>query len=431
MMAALCQYKHWRSLVRADAPTSFSAVRLAFRRHSRYNAPDDICRKVEKTVRRLFALLMTLFLCFSAAFGEAPAWSKEDMDAYTVARFRERRIVGGAVIIARDGEILYAYDYGWKNAAKTQLVTLDTCFHAASVTKMVSAIGLMQLIEKENIPLDTPVMDVVGFPVANPAFPDETVTIRQVLSHTSGLCSTDDLTPNWEKLRVKDGVFSATNAPGTAYEYSNLNGGLIGAMIEALSGQSVNTYMRENVFEPLGINAAYHPALLPDQSDIAPKLKKNGSTFRTAKNELATFRDYNDTCDPRRNTDNTSGHLYTSVNGLIRVAMMLENGGEIDGVRILRPETIQLMMSDQRMIPGSSVAAESRYGLCLARVDDLPGGAWYGHQGRWQGLTSNAYFQPDTGLSIVIIASGYSAQTVDEVVTIARDFMEKAQELIE
>ena len=374
---------------------------------------------------------MPLFLCFSAALGEAPAWSKEDMDAYTVARFRERRIVGGAVIIAKDGEILYAYDYGWKNAAKTQLVTLDTCFHAASVTKMVSAIGLMQLIEKENIPLDTPVADVVGFPVANPAFPDETVTIRQVLSHTSGLCPTDDLTPNWEKLRVKDGVFSATNAPGTVYEYSNLNGGLIGAMIEALSGQSVNTYMRENVFEPLGINAAYHPALLPDQSDIAPKLKKNGSTFRTAKNELATFRDYNDTCDPRRNTDNTSGHLYTSVNGLIRVAMMLENGGELDGVRILRPETIQLMMSDQRMIPGSSVAAESRYGLCLARVDDLPGGAWYGHQGRWQGLTSNAYFQPDTGLSIVIIASGYSAQTVDEVVTIARDFMEKAQELIE
>lgn len=409
---------------------NISAVILAFRWRSRYNAVDDICRKVDEPVRRFFVLLMTLLLCLSAACGEEVP-STEEMDAYTVARFRARKIVGGAVIIARDGEILYAYDYGWKNAAKTQLVTLDSCFHVASVTKMVSAIGLMQLIEKENIPLDTPVADIVGFPVVNPAFPNEPVTIRQVLSHTSGLCSTDDLTPNWEKLRVKDGVFSAVNAPGTAYEYSNLNGGLIGAMIEALSGQSVNTYMRENVFEPLGINAAYHPALLPDQSDIAPKLKKNGKTFRTAKNELATFRDYNDTCDPRRNTDNTSGHLYTSVNGLIRIAMMLENGGELDGVRILQPETIQLMMSDQRTIPGSSVAAESRYGLCIAHVDNLPGGTWYGHQGRWQGLTSNAYFQPDTGLSIVIIANGYSAQTVDEVVTLARDFMEKAQELIE
>lgn len=381
-------------------------------------------------MRRLSSLLL-MILCVSAALGEAPSWSKEDMDAWTVARFRARKIVGGAVIIARDGEILYTYDYGWKNAEKTQLVTLDTCYHAASVTKMVSAIGLMQLLDAQGISLDTPVTDVVGFPVVNPAFPEEPITIRQVLSHTSGISATDDLTPNWEKIRTKNSVYSSVNAPGTAYEYSNLNGGLIGSMIEALSGQSVNTYMRENVFGPLGINAAYHPALLPDQSDIAPKLKKGGSTFRTVKKELATFRDYNDTCDPRRNTDNTSGHLYTSVNGLIRIAMMLENGGELDGVRILQPETIQLMMSDQRTIPGSSVSAESRYGLCIARVDHLPGGAWYGHQGRWQGLSSNAYFQPDTGLSIVIIANGYSAQTVDEVVTLARDFMEKAQEMIE
>lgn len=382
-------------------------------------------------MRRLLSLLLMMILCVSAALGEAPSWSKEDMDAWTVARFRARKIVGGAVIIARDGEILYTYDYGWKNAEKTQLVTLDTCYHTASVTKMVSVIGLMQLLDAQGISLDTPVTDVVGFPVVNPAFPEEPITIRQVLSHTSGISATDDLTPNWEKIRTKNSVYSSVNAPGTAYEYSNLNGGLIGSMIEALSGQSVNAYMQENVFGPLGINAAYHPALLPDQSDIAPKLKKGGSTFRTVKKELATFRDYNDTCDPRRNTDNTSGHLYTSVNGLIRIVMMLENGGELDGVRILQPETIQLMMSDQRTIPGSSVSAESRYGLCVARVDHLPGGAWYGHQGRWQGLSSNAYFQPDTGLSIVIIANGYSAQTVDEVVTLARDFMEKAQELIE
>ena len=382
-------------------------------------------------MRRLLSLLLMMLLCVSAALGEAPSWSKEDMDAWTVARFRERKIVGGAVIIARDDEILYTYDYGWKNAEKTQLVTLDTCYHAASVTKMVSVIGLMQLLDAQGISLDTPVTDVVGFPVVNPAFPEEPITIRQVLSHTSGISATDDLTPNWEKIRTKNSVYSSVNAPGTAYEYSNLNGGLIGSMIEALSGQSVNAYMQENVFGPLGINAAYHPALLPDQSDIAPKLKKGGSTFRTVKKELATFRDYNDTCDPRRNTDNTSGHLYTSVNGLIRIVMMLENGGELDGVRILQPETIQLMMSDQRTILGSSVSAESRYGLCVARVDHLPGGAWYGHQGRWQGLSSNAYFQPDTGLSIVIIANGYSAQTVDEVVTLARDFMEKAQELIE
>ena len=375
-------------------------------------------------MRRLIALLLALLtpLC---ALADVP--SAEEMDQYTVRRFQNRSVIGGGVIIARNGEILYSYDFGYKTANRTQPVSLDTCFHAASVTKMVSAIGLMQLLAEQEIPLDTPVTEVVGFPVVNPSFPEEPITIRQVLSHTSGIAATDYLTPNWEIISAKSSVYSSVNAPGTVYEYSNLNGGLIGAMIEALSGQSVNTYMQENVFVPLGINAAYHPALLPDQSDIAPKLKKNGAVFRSVSKELATIKSYNDVCDPRANTDNTSGHLYISLNGLIRITMMLENGGELDGVRILPEETVQLMMQPQHLIEGSSVTGESPYGLCVARVDGLPGGTWYGHQGRWQGLSSNAYFQPDTGLCVVVIANGYKAQTVDNVVTIARDFMEKAQ----
>ena len=64
-------------------------------------------------------------------------------------------------------------------------------------------------------------------------------------------------------------------------------------------------------------------------------------------------------------------------------------------------------------------------------MDDLPGGTWYGHQGMWQGLTSNAYFQPDTGLCVVVFANGYSAKTEDNIVTLARAFMEKAQEFVQ
>ncbi len=378
-------------------------------------------------MRRLLALLMALF-CLSACAEEAsPA---AEMDAYTARRFQAREVVGGAVIIARDGEILYSYDYGYKNASRTWPVTLDTCFHAASVTKMVSAIGLMQLLEEKDIPLDTPVKDIVGFPVVNPAFPEEDITIRQVLSHTSSIKETQYLTPNWEMLRVENSYFSMKKAPGTAYEYSNLNGGLIGAMIEALSGQSVNTYMQEHVFVPLGINAAYHAALLPDQSDISAKLKKNGSIYRSAAKEIETFHEYDDSCNPRAHTNITSGGLYISPSGLIRIVMLLENGGELEGVRLLREETVQLMMAQQHLVPGSSVRAESPYGLCIYRAEGFPGGTWYGHQGRWQGLSSNAYFQPDTGLCIVVFANGYSAQTVDGVVSIARAFMEKAQEFL-
>ena len=378
-------------------------------------------------MRRLLALLLML-ICLSAC-AEA-AFPAAEMDAYAACRFQARDVVGGAVIIARNGEILYGYAYGHKNASRTWPVTLDTCFHAASVTKMVSAIGLMHLLEEKDIPLETPVKEIVGFPVVNPAFPEADITIRQVLSHTSSIKETQYLKPNWEALRVENRYFSVRKAPGTAYEYSNLNGGLIGAMIEALSGQSINTYMQEQVFVPLGINAAYHAALLPDQSDISAKLKKNGTIYRSAAKELETFHEYDDSVNPRAHTNITSGGLYISPNGLIRIAMLLENGGELDGVRLLREETVQLMMAEQHLVPGSSVRAESPYGLCINRVQDMPGGTWYGHQGRWQGLSSNVYFQPETGLCIIVFANGYSPQTIDGVASIARAFMEKAQEFI-
>lgn len=374
----------------------------------------------------LLAMLLVCCLTVPVCAEDAGA----SLDAWAKARFRERKIVGGAVIIARDGEVLFSYDYGYRNASRTQLVSLDTCFHAASVTKMVSAIGLLQLLEDYDIPLDTPVKDITGIPVVNPAFPEAEITIRQVLSHTSSFVQNQYLTPDWAALKPENSYFSQVNAPGTAYEYANMNGGLIGAMIEAISGKSVNAYMQEHIFIPLKINAAYHAALLPDQADISAKLKKDGTNFRTVEKEIKTFDDYDDTCLPAEHTDITSGSLYISVNGLIRIVTLLENGGELDGVRILTDDTVQLMMTPQHTIEGSSVTGESPYGLCLARVENMPGGTWYGHQGMWQGLTSNAYFQPDTGLCVVVIANGYNANRVDGVTTLARAFMEKAQELI-
>jgi CubicO group peptidase (beta-lactamase class C family) len=355
---------------------------------------------------------------------------KELVDEYVDARFKGRDIVGGAVIIAKDGEIIYSRTYGWHTTARRDKVTLDTCYRIASVTKLVSAVGLMQLLEEKGIDLDTPVKDIVAFPVVNPAFPKEPITIRQVMSHTSSFVQTQYYHPNWETLKVKNKYFSDEVHPGTAYAYSNLNGGLFGAMIEALSGQSVNTYMQEHVFGPLGINAAYHCALLPDQSDLAPQLGKNGKIAKGVSVAMKEIAEYDNTCNPRENTNKTSGGLYISANGLIRIISLLQRGGEIDGIRILHPETVQLMMQPQHLIEGSSVKAESPYSLAMYRVEDMPGGTWYGHQGMMQGMTSNIYFQPDTGLSIAVIANGYSSEQVDHIVSIARVMMEKAEEFL-
>lgn len=377
-------------------------------------------------MKRLACLALCLLLCLPLLSGAAA----ETMDEFAFQCFRRRSVVGGAVVIARNGEILYQYAYGYQDALRKKKASVDTCFRIASVTKMVSAVGLMRLMEEKQISLDTPVSEIVGFPVANPYFPDSPITVRQVMSHTTGLKQSQYYGMEWERLKAGTPYFSRTAAPGTEYQYSNINGGLIGSMIEALSGQSVNSYMRENVFEPLGINAAYHPALLRDSSDLADLLTKQGTLRQRAERALETLDGFDDTCNPRQHTGYTSGRLYISARGLYRLISMLQMGGELDGQRVLRRETVALMMRDQREIPGSSVTGESEYGLCLNRVEGFPGGTWYGHQGRLNGLTSNAYFQPDTGLTVAVIANGHQGLCRRNISIIAWDFMVKAEELI-
>lgn len=375
-------------------------------------------------MRRLIAVLLVLALM------PLGVWAQESQSMETFAEnaFRVRNVSGGAVAIAWKGKVLFRYAYGSRDAWGKEPVTVDTCFRVASVTKLVSAIGLLHLMEEKNISLDAPVNDYLPFPVTHPAYPEEKITFRQLLSHTSGMEQTQTYFPHWESLPLDTKYFNAKIAPGTQYNYANLNGGLIGALIEAISGQSLNSYMQQHIFDPLQINAAYHPALLQNTEDIADQLKKDGSLVQRAEKALETIADYDDTCSPRQHTHLTTGKLYISVSGLIRIISLVQRGGEFGGVRILSETMVQEMMAQQCEIPGSSVTGESPYGLCLHRVTGLPGGTWYGHQGRYEGMAANIYFQPDTGLSLAVIGNGYNSRTEHEVTTLALAFMEKAQE---
>lgn len=371
-------------------------------------------------MRRGLTLFLILILLVA---GVGRAENPTDPDAFVDRLFQVRRVIGGTVIVSRDGEVLYTREYGFKELDAKNPVTLDTCYRIASVTKLVSAVGLVQLLEEQGLSPDTPLRDILKRNVVNPAYPDQPITVRQVLTHTSGLKQQMRYHPNWEILnKYNDRYFTEKTKPGTRYIYANLNGGLIGAMIEALSGESVNTYMREHVFDPLGINAAYQPGLLPDKSDIANRLGKNGRIQEGVDAQIEHYADYEDFCDPDNHTDYTVGQLYISARGLDALLTML--CGNARGLRedVLPAGTVADMTRPQNF-EGSSVSVDKRYVLGMERLTDLPGGNWYGHQGMMDGLTSDAYFQPDTGLCVTVIANGYKAYTTDGVASIAREVM--------
>ena len=376
-------------------------------------------------MKKLLAAALILSLLAAALPGVA-----EDIDdAWMKREFLARRIVGGTVVISRYGETVYRYAYGSKTGDGTMdPVTPDTCYRVASVTKLVSAIGLMQLYDAGAFRLDDPINDYLPFTVMNTSFPNDPITIRQVLSHTTGVKQTQNVRINWDYVsaRSSESLFTRYTRPGGRYVYSNVNGGLIGALIEAISGESVNTYMREHVFAPMKVNAAYHYSLLPDGSNVSNRMSKIGRNLWNP-GSVEEFH-YEDTCDPAAHLDYTVGNLVIDAEDLNRIGIMLMNGGWLDGVRYLDPETVRLMQSDPREAEGSSVRAETPYGLGIRRYKDRHKNVWYGHQGMKDGLSADLLYLPEKGLVVTVIANGYEAQFLGDLCSIAVRVMDKALE---
>ena len=142
-------------------------------------------------------------------------------------------------------------------------VTADTHFRIASIAKFVTAYCAVLLFNQGKIDLDTDVSNYLGYPLANPMHKESCITLRHLLSHTASL---------HDGVRYNQGIFtrmplqevlqgdSFTNhRPGTVFEYSNLGAGMIGCILENATKTPFDTLMREQVFEPLGINASYFP----------------------------------------------------------------------------------------------------------------------------------------------------------------------------
>lgn len=374
--------------------------------------------------KRLVALLLAAAMLLP---GLARA---EDLTAEWMEHaFRSRDIVGGAVVVSRYGEPVFTYAYGSKSASRMEPVTLDTCFRVASVTKMVTAVGVMKLYERGAFALDDPISDLLPFRVVNSAFKNDPITVRQILSHTSGVIQSQHTGIDWDYVsqRNTEHLFLRYARPGTRYHYSNINGSLFGALIEAVSGQSLNTFMRENVFDPLGMNAAYDPTLLPDPSDISNQMSKSGTNILSPSRMLERS-NYEDTCDPMAHLQYSVGGLYASARGLDRIGAMLCEEGRLNGARVLNPGTVRLMQADQRFFPGSSVTCVSEYGLGIRRFEDSHGNTWYGHQGIKDGLSSDVFYLPDKGLSVTVIANGYTQQKLNDLVAIASLTIDRAAE---
>lgn len=179
-----------------------------------------------------------------------------------------RPLSSAAVVALRDGKVVYSAQAGCKRfeAGRCVPAAAGDLYRIASVSKMVTALGVLRMVERGQLDLDRDIGDYLGYRVRHPAYPDAVLTLRRLLSHTSGL--TDQA---GYRLPAGSQVASLLNAPGAQWEarhppgsffrYANLNYGVIASVMERASGQRFDLLMQALVLQPLALQGGFNPAL--------------------------------------------------------------------------------------------------------------------------------------------------------------------------
>lgn len=211
----------------------------------------------------LLTVRQGLHLTYAAS--ESGSETHAAIDAFMEERMQTLKIPGAALAIVRGDQIEYLRGYGVADSTG-RAITPQTPFMLASVSKSFTALAIMQLAEDGKLDLNARVQKYLPwFQIADDKAASE-ITIRQLLYQTSGFSETDGNKINLDSNMAEDALTTSMKrltttklieAPGNAFEYSNINYGLLGAIVEAVSGQSFETYIQQNIFAPLDMKHSY------------------------------------------------------------------------------------------------------------------------------------------------------------------------------
>lgn len=321
--------------------------------------------------------ILVVLLFAACLYGQERFSGASAVDEQMEQAVRDGLIPGAVVLIGHDGRVVYQKAYGSRALIPhREPMTLDTIFDIASLTKVVATTpSLMRLFEQGKIRLNDPVTKYL--PEFQGGHSD--ITIRNLMTHFSGLRPDLDLKPAWTGYET--GIERALmdkpeGPPGVHFVYSDINFILLAEIVHRLSGQMLNEYARENIFEPLGMRetmflppASLRPRIAPTEIDPA-----TGEPLRGQVHD-----------DTARYMGGVAGHagVFTTAADLAKFAQMMLNDGESNGVRLFSAATVRKFTSpqsppDQPILRGLGWDIDSPYSS--ARGELFPIGS-YGHTG--------------------------------------------------
>jgi len=316
--------------------------------------------------------------------------------------------VGLSVAVIKNNKIIYTHSFGYQNKEENKLLQNDNLFRIASISKSFTATALLQLVEKKLISLDDDVSNLIGFTVRNPNHPEKVITLRMLLSHRSSLNDSQ----GYFNLDVVDPSTNNNNyqkcyntyAPGEGYQYCNLNFNMAGTILERITGERFDSYIKKQILSPLGIEGGYNIDSL-DQTKFAMLYEFNGKEGKFTPNPGAYSSKSTELVNYKmgRSTPifSPTGGMKIAAPGLARYMIMHSRHGKYAGGRILRKKTSQLMQTPL------SADGNDQYGLALWKTNKLiPGVELTGHTGSAYGLNSAFFFNPKQKFGLVVICNG-------------------------
>ncbi|MCA9981081.1 MAG: beta-lactamase family protein, partial [Anaerolineales bacterium] len=262
----------------------------------------------------------------------------------------EHRLPGLALGIVQEGQLVYTYTSGLAHRPNQRPVTIETVFRAASISKTLTAVGVMQLVEKGRIGLHDPVNDYLKEIDIQPRDPaDPPITVFQLLTHTAGIGEFPPLRrylnpralggvawlnrPRLPLPRFYGGKLKPKAPPAVQWSYANHGYALLGQLIADVSGQSFPAYMRDHLFAPLGMNQSDFERREDLKPNLATGYRRNGRAVWPDVDVLTM----------------ADGSLFTTLDDFSRyVASLLDsyhNTSSTNLPALLKPETVRQMWS--------------------------------------------------------------------------------------
>lgn len=349
--------------------------------------------------------MRVLFIIFLFQFILPFTVRADTVDQYIKTQMQQEKIPGLSLVVIKDGKIIKSAGYGLANVELNVPATPSTVYQLGSVGKQFTAELILQLVEQGKLNLD----DKISKYIKNTPPSWQNITIRQLLTHTSGIKEYTSTTVNGpssvnqrldytnDQLVKLFESYPLDFKPGDKWSYSDTGYVLLGIIIKNVTGKFYGDLLQQNIFKPLDMNATR----IISESDI---IKNRAAGYWLDKGVL-------------KNQEYVSPSLNTTADGAIysTVLDMAKLDAALDTNKILKTPELKLMWTPVRLNNGKTYrdATDGYYGMGWF-IDSINGHLLLDHYGWWQGFTSYYARYPNDKLTIIILTNLANA-SVDKI----------------